>query len=108
MMKTWAALFFVLLPGFMNILLADEVMKLTENDAGKTVELHVGDDLEIILPGNPTTVYVWEPSSLNSTVLKLDKTDFIAGDKAIGSDSEGMDIIKLHAIDEGKSEVSFI
>jgi inhibitor of cysteine peptidase len=86
--------------------LAGEVMKLTENDAGKTFELRVGDDLEIALPANPTTGYVWEVSSLEPTVLKQDKAEFLPGDNAIGSG--GMDVIKLHAINEGKSELAFI
>jgi predicted secreted protein len=87
-------------------LFASEIMKLTESDSGKTVELHVGDDLEIVLPGNPTTGYVWEASSLDSAVLRLDKSDFIAGDKAIGSG--GMEVFKLNAIGEGRGELRLI
>jgi inhibitor of cysteine peptidase len=106
MIKTWAVLIFVLMLGNADILFAGELMKLTENDSGKTVELRIGDDLEIVLSANPTTGYVWEASSLDSTVLELDKTDFIAGEKVIGS--SGMDVIKLHAISEGKTELTFI
>jgi predicted secreted protein len=43
--------------------LAGVAMKLSENDSGKTVEILVGDELEVELPGNPTTGYVWEVSS---------------------------------------------
>ena len=86
--------------------LAGETMKLSENDSGKTVEIGVGDEMEVILPGNPTTGYLWEVSSLDSNVLRLGKADFLASDKAIGSG--GMEIIMLHAIAAGESEVKLI
>ncbi len=105
-MNTWTVLFFVLMLVNTNVLLAGGIMKLIENDSGKTVEINVGDDLEIVLPGNPTTGYVWEVSSLDSDLLKLNKSDFLANDKAIGSG--GKEIIKLHAISQGTSEVRLI
>ena len=101
--KTCAIIIFALMLG--NAL-AGESMKLSENDSGKTVEIHVGDELEVILPGNPTTGYVWEVSSLDSTVMRLDKSDFFASDKAIGSG--GMGIIKFHAIATGTSPLKLI
>jgi inhibitor of cysteine peptidase len=81
-------------------------MKLYENDSGKTVEIRVGDELEVVLPGKPTTGFVWEVSSLDTHVLSQGETDFIATDKAIGSG--GMEIIKFHAIAAGTSVVRLI
>ena len=81
-------------------------MKLRENDSGKKIEILVGDELEVKLPGNPTTGYVWEVNSLDSNVLSLGKADFIANSKAIGSG--GMEIIKFHAIAAGTSIVRLI
>lgn len=86
--------------------LAGEPMKLNETDSGKTVEICVGDELEVVLPGNPTTGYVWELSSLNSTVLRVEKPDFVASDKAFGSG--GMEIIKFHGIAGGIGLVRLI
>jgi len=86
--------------------LAGESMKLSENDSGKTVEIRVGDELDVILPGNPTTGYVWEVSSLDSTVMRLDKSDFFANDNAFGSG--GIEIIKFQAIAAGTSVVRLI
>ncbi|UOA09550.1 protease inhibitor I42 family protein [Methylobacter sp. S3L5C] len=83
-----------------------ESMKLTENDTGKIVEILVGDELEIILPGNPTTGYVWEPVSLDMNKLGLGQAEFFANDKAPGS--VGMEIIKLHALAAGTSIVRLI
>ena len=86
--------------------LAGDAMKLSENDSGKTVEIRVGDELEVVLPRQPTTGYVWEVSSLDSDVLRLGKADFFADDNAIGSG--GMEIIKFHAIAAGTGVVRLI
>jgi inhibitor of cysteine peptidase len=101
--KTCAIMVFGLMLG--NTL-AGESMKLSENDTGKTIEVLIGDELEVILPGNPTTGYVWELSSLDSNNLRPGKADFIANDKALGSG--GMEIIKFHAIAAGTSVVRLI
>ncbi|MDD1614885.1 MAG: protease inhibitor I42 family protein [Methylococcaceae bacterium] len=101
-----AIIIFALMWGNAGNTLAGESMKLSENDSGKTVEIHVGDELEVILPGNPTTGYVWEVSSLDSTVMRLGKADFVAKDKAIGAG--GMEIIKFHAIAAGTSHLKLI
>ena len=37
-------------------------VKLTEADNGKTVTVKVGDTVQVILPGNPTTGYSWSTS----------------------------------------------
>lgn len=81
-------------------------MKLTENDSGKTVEMWVGDEVEIILPANPTTGYLWEVSSPDTDILKLDKESFVADTPAIGA--EGLETLKFHALATGKSELKLI
>jgi inhibitor of cysteine peptidase len=106
MIQTCVIMFFALILSNAGTTLAGESMKLNENDSGKTIEIHVGDVLEVVLPGNPTTGYGWEVSSLDSTVLKLDRPEFLVIDKGIGSGV--MEIIKLHAIAEGKSVVRLI
>lgn len=99
-------LVFVLMLSHMDNTSAGETMKLSENDAGKTVEMSVGDELEIAVPGNPTTGYVWEVSSHDANVLKLTNAGFYADNMAIGAG--GVEIIKFHAIAEGKSELKLI
>ncbi len=103
MIKTCAIIIFALMLGNAGTTLAGESMKLNENDSGKTVEIRVGDELGVVLPGNPTTGYVWEVSLLDTNVLTLGKTDFFANDKAIGSG--GMEDIKFHAIAAGTSHL---
>jgi inhibitor of cysteine peptidase len=41
---------------------ANGPMKLTEADNGKTVTLKVGDEMQVLLAGNPTTGYSWTTS----------------------------------------------
>lgn len=97
---------FALMLGNAGNTFASESMRLSESDSGKTVEVGVGDELEIVLPGTPTTGYVWEASSPDSNVLKLGKADFITDNKAVGSG--GMEVIRFHALAAGKSEVKLI
>jgi len=43
---------------------------LSEEDAGSTVELRVGDTMEVVLDGNPTTGFSWETVAVDASVLK--------------------------------------
>lgn len=81
-------------------------MRLNENDANKTVQIRVDDELELILPANLTTGYIWEISSLNAELLRLNTTHFIASDKTIGAG--GIEIIKFQAITAGENQVKLI
>jgi inhibitor of cysteine peptidase len=81
-------------------------MRLSERDYGRTFEISIGEELEIILPGNPTTGYIWEPCSLDVNRLRLGQAEFFANDKVPGS--VGMEIIKLHALAAGTSIVKLI
>jgi inhibitor of cysteine peptidase len=104
--QTCAIIFFALMLGNVDNTLMGESIKLNENDSGKTVEIHVGDKLDVILPGNPTTGYAWELFMSDSNVLSLVKREFFANNKAMGS--SGVEIIKLQAIAAGNSEVKMI
>ncbi|MDO9212776.1 MAG: protease inhibitor I42 family protein [Methylococcales bacterium] len=90
-----------------STLTAGNTILLNENDADKTIDLHVDDELDLMLPAKPsTTGYVWELIAFDTAVLVQDGTCFIASDKAIGAG--GIDIIKFHTIATGKSEVKLI
>jgi predicted secreted protein len=41
-----------------------------EQNADSKVKLHKSDILELTLVGNPSTGYIWEPQSLDTTILK--------------------------------------
>ncbi|MDQ1336481.1 MAG: inhibitor of cysteine peptidase, partial [Thermodesulfobacteriota bacterium] len=52
-------------------------VKLTDEDLGRTVELGIGETLEVVLSGNPTTGYVWDVASLDRDILKqVGETEF--------------------------------
>ncbi|OPY84992.1 MAG: Chagasin family peptidase inhibitor I42 [Smithella sp. PtaU1.Bin162] len=44
-------------------------ISLTEADNRRAVEINAGDDLEVILTGNPTTGYVWESVEADQVIL---------------------------------------
>jgi inhibitor of cysteine peptidase len=56
-------------------------VQLREHDAGRTIDLRQGDRLEVALPGNPTTGYMWERAGGDDAVLRL------AGEPAFQPDS---------------------
>jgi inhibitor of cysteine peptidase len=57
-----------------------------EKDANSTVSLRVGDALEVILQGNPTTGYQWERASGEDTILKqVGDPEFNPDSSALGS-----------------------
>ena len=59
---------------------------LTEEDAGRTVELRVGDTMAVVLDGNPTTGFQWETAALDASVLKqLGEPGFEPATGLIGS-----------------------
>ena len=96
----------LMLEGLFNTLSASVPMRLSESDSGKTVELSVGNELEVVLPGKPTTGYVWVVSSLDTALLSHVHTDFIADTNAIGAG--GMEIFRFKAVAVGKSEIKLI
>ena len=58
---------------------------LSEKDSGKTIELGVGDTLAVELEGNPTTGYLWEVASEDTTVLTLVKDEYESDSDLAGS-----------------------
>ena len=48
-----------------------ETIRITAAANHRTVEMKVGDNLELTLAGNPTTGYVWEKVAGDNTILSL-------------------------------------
>ncbi len=44
-------------------------VKLTEADNGKTIEVKAGEDVQVVLNGNPTTGYAWTVTAGDAAVL---------------------------------------
>ena len=50
---------------------------LGDKDSGKSLELHVGDSVKLVLDTNPTTGFSWtKVDKVDSSILKLEKNDY--------------------------------
>jgi inhibitor of cysteine peptidase len=58
---------------------------LTGSDNGKTIQVHVGDEIQIALDANPSTGYGWAVEKTDGTLLTLKPSNFSASSSAIGS-----------------------
>ncbi|HET7089818.1 MAG TPA: protease inhibitor I42 family protein [Anaerolineae bacterium] len=64
-------------------------VRLTEQDADRTVELHPADRLEVVLEGNPTTGYQWKIDALDVSIIKpIGEPEFKPDSDALGSGGE--------------------
>ena len=81
--------------------------QITEADAGRQVELRLGDALEVTLPANPTTGYQWEVMDLDSAILRpLGEPTFEPSSNAVGSG--GQVTRRFEAIRAGQTELKLI
>ena len=93
--------------GPMNAGGAPKDVKLTEKEAGKSVEVANGGTLEITLEGNPTTGYTWEVDAVDEKILKLEgEPDFDAASDAVGAG--GMMTLKFNAESAGETDLKLV
>ena len=76
-------------------------MQLTDNDNGRAVEISTGDELEVILEGNPTTGYRWELREADPGVLEPGPSRFAPASGAIGSG--GKEILSFRGVGPGRT-----
>ena len=82
-------------------------VQLSEEDLSRTVEIGVGDILEVVLKGNPTTGYIWDRVSPDKGILKqVGKTKFKPDRKARGSGGKIM--MRFQAAEAGKTSLKLI
>ncbi len=58
---------------------------LSGSDNGKTIQVHVGDEVDIALDSNPTTGFQWAIDKSNGSLLALKQSDYSASSNLIGS-----------------------
>jgi inhibitor of cysteine peptidase len=81
--------------------------QISEADAGRQVELRVGDILELTLPANPTTGYQWESSDLDSAILRpVSEQTFEPSSNAVGSG--GQVKLRFEAVGTGQTQLKLI
>jgi inhibitor of cysteine peptidase len=85
-----------------------ESKKIIEKDDGKLVELTVGNTLIVELPGNPSTGYMWEVGSVNTSVLKPveSATKFKSDTNLMGS--PGKITLRFKAAGAGKTALKLV
>ena len=69
-----------------SIFLTSCTKPFTEEDNGRTINFGIDDPFEIELAGNPSTGYIWDVLSYDSTIVKqVGKAEFEPIDDKIGS-----------------------
>jgi len=80
---------------------------LNEEDTGSTAELRVGDTMEVVLDGNPTTGFSWETAAVDASVLKqLGEPGFEPYTNLIGSG--GKFTFRFEAVASGQTLLRLI
>ena len=82
--------------------------QLTEADNGKTIEVTVGQELEVILEANPTTGYTWavaEPAE-EQIIRQRGEIEFVPASKALGAG--GVQIIRFEVVGAGQTTLKLI
>lgn len=85
----------------------DSIVRVTADDTGTTVILHVGDTLEVALSGNPTTGYGWEVAPDGTGILVLDGEPTYTSDSALVG-AGGTYVFSFAAQAEGEADVDLV
>jgi inhibitor of cysteine peptidase len=68
------------------LLTRSESLDITEADAGKTIELNVGEAFTVTLEGNPTTGYNWELVATEGAVVEqVGEPEFDSDSNLVGA-----------------------
>jgi inhibitor of cysteine peptidase len=82
-----------------------EAKKIIEKDSGKTIEMRVGGSILVELPGNPSTGYMWEVSSMDRLVLqKIGDHKFSTNSNVIGA--PGKVSMRFRVIGPGRTNLA--
>jgi len=81
--------------------------RLTEADAGRSIELRAGDKLEVALPGNPTTGFQWDVSVGDTAILRPSgEPEFEPSSSAVGGG--GTITLRFAAVGTGQMGLTLI
>ncbi len=87
--------------------LQPKIINIDEKMDSGNVELFVNDQIEISLPGNPTTGYEWMLTNVDYTILeKMGEPEYKTTGDAVGS--SGYYIYKFKAIAPGETLVEMV
>jgi inhibitor of cysteine peptidase len=82
-------------------------LTLSEADAGSAVTLAVGDTIEVVLDGNPTTGFTWETAAVDASVLRqLGEPEFEPESALIGAG--GTFTFRFEAVAPGQTTLRLV
>jgi inhibitor of cysteine peptidase len=82
-------------------------MRLTEADADRAIDLHVGGKLKIALPSNPTTGFQWEVGAGDPAILRPSgQPEFESSGGGVGSG--GRTTLRFEAVAPGQTRLKLI
>ncbi len=86
---------------------AELTRRLTEADAGQSIDLGVGNKLAVTLPGNPSAGFQWEPANGAASILKQSGTpEFTPSSDALGA--PGQFTLRFEAVAPGQATLQLI
>ena len=74
------------------------------DDDGMRIDLETGDEVELVLPGNPTTGYQWVVTEAPSILEPVGEAEFVAESGLIGAGGEFH--FRFRAIEPGTAQLS--
>ena len=80
-------------------------MRLTESDAGRTIDVKSGETIEIALPENRTTGYRWGVESIDQTVCAIVADEFRAPAQPVPGAS-GTHLWQFKALRAGQCDIA--
>jgi inhibitor of cysteine peptidase len=84
-----------------------EEISISWSEIDQEVELEVGDILEVVLPAQPSTGYIWEVGFYNKSVLEsYGEAEFSASSSILGG--EESQLLHFTAIDEGETDLVLV
>lgn len=81
---------------------ASQEVPLTAHDNGRQIEIHRGQALNISLPGNPSTGYIWQLDEVDEQILlQKGKPNFEPKSNEVGA--PGLQTFRFQAVETGET-----
>lgn len=74
------------------------------DDDGMRIELQTGEEVELVLPGNPSTGYEWVLTEAPSNLQQVDEPEFVPESDLLGAGGEFH--FRFKAIEPGTAQLS--
>jgi len=78
------------------------MIRVSEKDSGRTVGMKTGDVLEVTLPANPTTGYVWAVAECGENLKQLSEPEFESASPGLPG-AGGKETFRFQALQPAKT-----